>query len=116
MAFPATYNINYYKGDTFEFLIKPKNSSGSDFVVTDVLYSAEFKIAPQRGGPAGETISGNATVIANNSVLCSITPSIAALLDASKTYVYDVRIVSLTDPDVVYTLLNGSVNIVESVT
>jgi hypothetical protein len=116
MAFPATYNINYYKGDTYEFLIKPKNSSGNDFVVTDALYSVDFKLAPTRGGPAGETITAEATILSQNSVLCAITPSVSALLDSTKTYIYDVRITSLTDPDIVYTLLNGTVNIVESVT
>lgn len=116
MAFPATYNINYYKGDTYEFLIKPKNSSGNDFVVTDVLYSVAFKLAPTRGGPSGETISGEATILSENSVLCSITPSVSALLDSTKTYAYDVRITNLSDSDIVYTLINGSINIVEGVT
>jgi hypothetical protein len=116
MAFPATYNINYYKGDTFEFLIKPKNSSGNDFVVTDVLYSVAFKLAPTRGGPPEQTIQGEATILSENSVLCAITPSVAALLDSTKTYVYDVRITNLTDSEVVYTLLNGTVNIFEGVT
>ena len=116
MAFPATYNINYYKGDTFEFLIKPRNSSGNDFVVTDLLYTVAFKLAPTRGGPSEETIQGEASIIANNSVLCAITPSVSALLDSTKTYAYDVRITSLTEPTVVYTLLNGSVRIVEGVT
>ena len=116
MAFPGTYNINYYKGDTYEFIIKPKNSSGNDFVVTDVLYSVAFKLAPTRGGPSEETISGEASILSENSVFCSITPSVSALLDSTKTYAYDVRITSLTDPDVVYTLLNGTVSIVEGVT
>lgn len=116
MAFPATYNINYYKGDTFEFLIKPKNSSGNDFVVSDSLYTAEFKLAPTRGGPAEETVTGEATILSENSVLCAITPSVSSLLTSTNTYVYDVRITSLIDSDVVYTLLNGTIKIIESVT
>lgn len=115
MAFPATHNINYYKGDTYEMLIKPKTSTGSPFIVTDVLYSVSFKLAPQRGGPVGETILGEASIIADNSVFVSITPSVSALLDSTKAYAYDVRIASLTDLDVVYTLLNGSITIVEGV-
>ena len=38
MAFPGTYNFSYYKGDTNEFVIRPKNSSGSAFDLTG--YSA----------------------------------------------------------------------------
>jgi hypothetical protein len=116
MAFPATHNINYYKGDTYEMLIKPRTSAGSPFVVTDVLYSVSFKLAPQRGGPSGETIFGEASILSENSVIARLTPSVAAQLDSTKTYFYDIRITSLTDPDVVYTLLNGSVAIVEGVT
>lgn len=116
MAFPATHNINYYKGDTYEMLIKPKNAAGSDFIVTDVLYTVAFKLAPQRGGPSGETINGVASILAENSVLAKITPSVSAQLDSTKTYFYDVRITSVTDPNVVYTLLNGSITIVEGVT
>lgn len=116
MAFPATYNLNYYKGDTLEFLIKPKNSSGTDFVVTDAIYRAEFKLAPSRGGPVSETVTANADIITDNSVLCTITPTVSALLSASNTYVYDVKIISLVDSDIIYTLLNGTITIVEGVT
>jgi hypothetical protein len=116
MAFPATYNINYYKGDTYEFIIKPKNSAGNDFVVTDLLYTVEFKLAPTRGGPVGETISAEAQILTQNSVYCAITPSVAASLDSTKSYFYDVRITSISDSDIVYTLLNGSISISESVT
>ena len=116
MAFPATHNINYYKGDTYEMLIKPRNSAGSPFVVTDTLYSVAFKMAPQRGGPSAETVTGQATILAENSILARLTPSVSAQLDSTKTYFYDVRITSLTDPNVVYTLLNGSITIVEGVT
>jgi hypothetical protein len=31
MAFPATYDFNYYKGDTFEFRIYPKKNDGTVF-------------------------------------------------------------------------------------
>jgi len=31
MAFPGTYNINYYKGDTLEFRIYPKTADGEAF-------------------------------------------------------------------------------------
>ncbi len=31
MAFPGTYNINYYKGDTYQFRIYPKDTAGYPF-------------------------------------------------------------------------------------
>ena len=43
MAFPGTYNFSYYKGDTSEFVIRPKNSDGSSFDLTG--YTADFFIA-----------------------------------------------------------------------
>lgn len=35
MAFPATYDFNYYKGDTFEFRIYPKKNDGTVFMLRD---------------------------------------------------------------------------------
>lgn len=50
MAFPGTYNINYYKGDTFEFNVYPKNSDGTVFNLnTDPAYTPTFTIATKRG-------------------------------------------------------------------
>ena len=37
MAFPGTYNFNYYRGDTNEFVISPKNSDGTTFQLEMVL-------------------------------------------------------------------------------
>jgi len=34
MAFPGTYNISYYKGDTYEFRIYPKTADGDVFDLT----------------------------------------------------------------------------------
>jgi hypothetical protein len=43
MAFPATYNFSYYRGDTNQFVIRPKNSDGSAFDLDG--YDADFFIA-----------------------------------------------------------------------
>ena len=77
MAFPGTYNFNYYRGDTFSFIITPKNSSGGTYPLTG--YSAEFNIATSRGGAISTTAtyasggaSGASTVtiaVANPSIL-----------------------------------------------
>lgn len=49
MAFPATYNISYYSGDTYQFLIKPKNTDGSSFNIASSIYTPKFYIASSRG-------------------------------------------------------------------
>ena len=43
MAFPGTYNFNYYKGDTFEIIVKPKTSDGNPIDLTD--FDSDFIIA-----------------------------------------------------------------------
>ena len=48
MAFPGTYNISYYRGDSYEFNVYPKTSSGNAFSLTDYA-SAVFTIATARG-------------------------------------------------------------------
>jgi hypothetical protein len=53
MAFPGTYNFNYYRGDTFSFIITPKNSSGGSYPLTG--YTAEFNVATSRGGAISTT-------------------------------------------------------------
>lgn len=63
MAYPGTYDINYYKGDTFEFRIYPKDTSGSTFNLTGYL-PPKFKISNVRGGSATITAaSGNGTTV-----------------------------------------------------
>jgi len=34
MAFPAVFNISYYRGDTYEFRIYPKDANGNAFPLT----------------------------------------------------------------------------------
>ena len=47
MSFPATYNINYYMGDTFEFRIFPKDASGAPFPLAQYP-NVRFTIAEKR--------------------------------------------------------------------
>jgi hypothetical protein len=112
MAFPGTYNFSYYKGDTNEFVIRPKNSNGSAFDLAG--YTADFFIASSRGD--NPTFSVEATAVVNSSsdiVTCTILPSVGGTLNAG-TYVYDVEITS--GPTVVYTLLTGTITVTEQVT
>lgn len=120
MAFPGTFNINYYKGDTYEFSIYPKDSSGNTFdLVPYATDSATFTIAEQRGAAGASTsILGYAIISEDKThIKCAITPSNALDLDATKTYFYDVQIQDPGSPyDFVYTLLTGTITIVEEVT
>lgn len=88
MAYPGTYDINYYKGDTFEFRIYPKDTSGSTFNLTGYL-PPKFKISNIRGGTATITAAvGNGTTItytAANSFAVGQTVTISGLGVASGT-------------------------------
>ncbi len=114
MSFPGIFNINYYRGDTYEFNVFPKDSSGNVFDMT-TFPGSEFVISETRGG---EGVVTAYSVISDDKthVKCAIRPIDAALLDAEKTYVYDVQIEREASPyDFVYTLLTGNLNITEQV-
>ena len=110
MAFPSTYNIQYYQGDSYQFVIRPKTSAGEIFPITSGTYDSYFRIDTQRGGNDGDGIESSSS-ISDNAVTCTITPSIGNSLVAGTTYYYDVSIVSQTDPNIVYTLLTGTITI-----
>lgn len=119
MAFPGTYNISYYKGDTLEFKIYPKDASGAAFDLSSFSSNgtAKFTIADQRGS-SGSQIQATAEIASDlTHVKCVITPSQGAQLDPGTQYVYDVEIsrtVSGSYP-YVYTLLTGTVSITDQV-
>ena len=122
MAFPGTYNINYYKGDTLEFRVYPKDTSGAQFNLVGYT-NANFTISNILGEPAAggsEKVTINAYAEIDNShefILCTIRPIDGASLTANNTYVYDVEISKTSDPyDYVYTLLSGSIKVTEQVT
>ena len=114
MAFPGSYNFSYYRGDTSQFVIRPKTANSSAFDLTG--YTAIFTIANIRG--AGATQYSNAqgiTAVVNATtdiVTCTITPAGGSLLSAG-TYVYDVQI---TNAIQVYTLLTGSITVTSDIT
>lgn len=112
MSFPGTYNFSYYKGDTNEFVIRPKNSSGSAFDLAG--YTAAFVIASSRGDDPSFSVEAQAVVnTVNDTVTCTILPSIGTTLDAG-SYVYDVQITS--GPTVIYTIITGNISVTEQVT
>ena len=112
MAFPGTYNFNYYKGDTNEFVIRPKTSNGGAFDLTG--YTAEYFIATSRGDSPTYAVEAQAVVdTGNDTVTCTILPGVGGTLDAG-TYVYDVQISN--GPSLIFTLLTGSITVTEQVT
>lgn len=46
MAFPAIYDFNYYKGDTFEFRIYPKKNDGTVFDLSTFYVPTNFASTP----------------------------------------------------------------------
>lgn len=115
MSFPGNYNINYYRGDTLEFRVRPRNADGSLFNLTG--YTPVFTIANTRGS-AGIQFTGYAQKSGDNSyILCVIEPVVGLQLSAGTTYVYDVQISDLDeiDYDKVYTILTGTITVTDHV-
>lgn len=113
MAFPATYNISLYSGDTYEFVVVPKNSDGSGFSLTG--YTAAARIASSRGTSPAYSVAVQTTVNTSlNTVTCTILPGVSSALAAGTTYVYDVEITNGSTR--VYTLLTGNITVTEDVT
>ncbi len=120
MAFPGELNINYYKGDTHEFKVYPQKTDGSIFYLTDY-GNATFTIAETRGeaGVVLGQIRASAIISNDNTyITCAITPDNAKLMDAAKTYVYDIQVYAQgpNTYDKVFTLLTGSISVTDDVT
>lgn len=120
MAFPGTSNISYYKGDTYEFRIYPKDSLGGSFDLSQY-GNAKFTISTSRGtsGVADqiECLAVISSGVGGNYITCTIRPGDSATLDASLQYVYDVEITKTSSPyNYVYTLLTGNLTVTDQVT
>lgn len=131
MAFPGTYNISYYKGDTYEFRIYPKTADG------DV-----FDLTPYMGGDYDDDNDPNTPVVDADKVIfsfaasrdatsphkcfaeisedktyitCTIRPEDAQYLTTGTTYVYDVQIFREANGSIPYptihTLLTGTISV-----
>jgi hypothetical protein len=119
MAYPATYDINYYKGDTMEFRIYPKDASGAAFDLT-TFSTAKFTIADARGDGAAR-LNGYAVITTDSTnnltyLTCAILPGVGSQLSPATTYVYDVEITKNSDPyPYVYTLVTGTLTVTDQV-
>lgn len=113
MAFPGTYNFNYYRGDYFQFIIRPKNANGAAFPL-DAYTLAVFTIANKRGDGATFTTTGTAEIDTTNDIVtCTIPSTIGAGLDAGTLYYYDVQI---TSGAIITTLLTGTITPTDDIT
>ena len=111
MAFPGTFNFSYYRGDTNQFVIRPKNASGSSFDLTG--YTGQFFIANRRGSTGTQYEAQAVVDTANDLVTCTILPGVGRSL-AAGTYVYDVQIT--TGAANIITLLTGSITVTDDIT
>ena len=114
MAFPGTYNINYYKGDRYEFVIYPKDAAGNEFDLTG--YTSAFYIASSTGPNPDEGPFTASAVIGNakDKITCVIIPDLGKYnLNAGTTYYYDVQVSN--GVEVVYTLLKGTITVTADV-
>lgn len=110
MAFPGTYNFNYYRGDTNQFVVRPKNSNGSAFDLAG--YTAQFVVATARGSSGTQYPM---TAVVNSStdiVTCTIEPDDGRDLTPG-TFVYDVQI---TNGLQIYTILTGTITVTDDIT
>ena len=111
MAFPGTYNFSYYRGDTNQFIVRPKNATdGSSFDLSG--YTAAFVVATARGS-AGTKYPMTAVVNGTTDIVtCTILPASGRDL-APGSFVYDVQI---TNGVQIYTLLTGTISVTDDIT
>jgi hypothetical protein len=123
MAFPGTYDFDYYRGDTFVFTITPKTSTGTTFQLDAFSASgAIFSIASSRGENPTTSIDSVAdttklSAVINTStdvITCTIKPDARTNLVGGSTYYYDVEIFNGTT--LRYTLLTGAITVTDDVT
>lgn len=108
MAFPATYNISYYRGDTYTFVINPKNANGTAFNLNG--YTGLFLIATQKGNAEAFVDYGNISLNASAAnITCEIPESLYNILSGA-SYVYDIEIQN-DSASTTYTLLTGTISV-----
>ena len=111
MAFPGTYNFSYYRGDTNQFVIRPKNANGTSFDLTG--YTTEFIIANRRGSTGTQYEAQAVVDTTNDLVTCTILPGVGRSL-AAGTFVYYVQIT--TGAVNIITILTGSITVTDDIT
>jgi hypothetical protein len=118
MAFPATYDFNYYRGDTYQFVVRPKNANNAAFPLDNYTSGPLFSISNYRGpaksGISKLTVSCSAEVdTIQDIVTCTITPIAGNKLTAGVPYYYDVQV--KTTSGSVLTLITGTITVTDDV-
>lgn len=116
MAFPASYNFNYYQGDRYEFVLRPKQANGEAFDLTG--YTGLFTVATARGSTAAIVgTSQTASVDANaGTVTIAIEPDFGTTLTGN-SYLYDVEIsASASSGSNIFTLVTGTISVTRDIT
>jgi len=111
MSFPGTFNFSYYRGDSNQFVVRPKNSNGAAFDLTG--YTAQFTIANRRGSTGTQYEAQAVIDTTNDLVTCTILPGVGRSLTAG-TFVYDIQIT--TGSANILTILTGSITITDDIT
>jgi hypothetical protein len=112
IAFPATYNISYYRGDSYNFVINPKNPNGTSFNLAG--FSGLFTISTERGNPAAEVATGTAIVNSEAAtVTCEIPDSLGSVLSGA-SYLYDIE-VNNSSASTTFTLLTGTISVTQDI-
>jgi hypothetical protein len=125
MAFPGTYDFDYYRGDTFVFKITPKTSTGATFdlaAYASAPATTVFTISTSRGDNPTTKISNTAndsmlsatTDGGTDIITCTIKPGARTVLVGGSTYYYDVEIYN--GASLRYTLLTGAITVTDDVT
>ena len=109
MSLPATFDLNYYIGDTEEFVIYPTAADGSKYDLTN--FAAAFVISDERSPAPAWSVTAEVTANATEGYLhCIIHPSVGLQLQEDKLYYYDVEIrKGIGSDEAVYTLLRGTI-------
>jgi hypothetical protein len=115
MSFPATFNIKYYRGDLYQFVIRPKTSAGEPFPISDSTHNAYFYISTSRGGSSGSTIVASAAISSGN-IIATIFPSVGNTLSPTSQYFYDISIQKISDPNELFTVLTGTISVTADIT
>lgn len=110
MAFPATYNFSYYRGDTSQIVIRPKSANGESFALAG--YDADYTIANVRGSTGVQYIASATVDEVNDLVTCTISDTVGRNLSPG-TYVYDIQINNGLQ---VYTILTGAITVTDDIT
>jgi len=110
MAYPYVYNFNYYVGDTYQFILYPKNEDGTTLDLSG--FTASFAIASQRGSNSSALILTPEINLNPTRIVCTIN-STNGLALTNSIYLYDIEVSNNTE---VYTLLTGQINTQNQVT